>query len=282
MINYFDFNPKSDDLNLTKPFVEVTLEKGAVLEFNDVNYNYIILVVKGSVQVTANRGISATMKPDHMYAFCKLCSPFQFSVLEDFQCVVLLADSLSNHVSATSLMGILSCELKECQGIPELPFNIVMHAFVQNILLVNDCGESMPADYYNIKKVEYLHYMRQLYNKQELAKFMYGILSTYSDFKMEVYANYNNAVNVEQLADSMFMTTKTFTRNFKKEFSLTPHDWILEQRLYHLNHAIVNLGTPMTQLLEEYGFASLTAFKQFCKRHDAEHLLQLVQELDDA
>lgn len=35
MINYFDFNPKSDDLNLTKPFVEVTLEKGAVLlEFN--------------------------------------------------------------------------------------------------------------------------------------------------------------------------------------------------------------------------------------------------------
>ena len=276
-----NFEHESTVLNISDdiPFAEFKCKKGAILNYETIKHNYIVFVVSGEAKVKGRKNTDfLPMKSSNMYALSKLCSPYQFKALEDYKCVILQADSLANHVNATHLVEILQSDLEECNGVPSLQYDVVIESFVQNVLMLITCRESMTTDIFNIKKVEFLHYMRKLYSEPELTQFMYGILSTYSDFKMGVYSNFTNSSNVEQLAESVFMTVKTFTRRFKQEFNMTPLEWIVEQRLYNLNNAIVNKGMPLSSLLEEFGFASNSALRQFCKRYGADHLLEFMKD----
>ena len=278
MIKDFDIKIDVDTSKAINPFFEIKNEKGTKNVYKDVQNNYLVFVISGSLRVAGKDNTNIELKPNHMYAFCKLCAPYHTEALEDFHCLVLVADSLANHVNAKNLVKILSSNRQECKGIPELRYNIVFESFVSSITLLSGCKENLSSDLYNIKKVEYLHYMRQLYSKEQLAAFMYGIVSTYSVFKRKVYENYDNSVGVEQLADRLFMTPKTFTRHFKQEFDVTPLDWIIEQRIYNLNHCIINRAMPLSNILEDFDFSSYSVLKQFCKRHKIEHLLDFIQE----
>lgn len=265
-------------LNEKVPFNQFCLNKGTDVVYKEISYNYVVFVVSGSATIRGNKNQDISMSENNMYALSKLCAPYNVTVHEDMTCVVLVADALANHVNATHLMEILESGRRECDGVPGLPYGVVMQSFVQNILMLNSCTETMSSELYNVKKVEYLHYMRMMYNEDELVHFMYGILSTYSTFKMGVYSNFSNSINVEMLAESLYMTVKTFTRRFKQEFNMTPHDWILEQKLYNINNSIINKGMPVSSLMEEFGFASVSALRQFCKRYDIEHLLDFIRD----
>lgn len=100
-------------------------------------------------------------------------------------------------------------------------------------------------------------------------------MTTYSQFKIDVFRAYRNSITVQDLANALFMTTKTLSRRFKDEFKTTPQDWIIEQKLYNINHLIVNRGYTISQIIEEFDFSSESAFKQFCKRHNRDYLVDL-------
>lgn len=274
----FNIGPDGDVMQVRSPFSKLQGEAGATYSIEGENRNYLIFMISGNMKVVNGRNASTIMEPQYMYSVCSVCAPYSFEALSDFSCLVFLADTLANHVNARNLMKILSSEFTMCEGLPGLKYNELFESFIQNILLVNDYKDLMPDSFYDIKKSELLHYITNFYTHEEIVSLIYGIVSTYSDFKRKVYANYNNSINVQQLADSMHMTTKTFTRNFKKEFNMTPNDWILEQRLFNLNHSKVNKGMPLSNLLEEFGFASTSAFRQFCKRYEVEHLVEFLKE----
>lgn len=278
MIVQFENKPTAFSLDEKSPFGFVLLPKGGSAEYERIKFNYVIFVVSGSGTIRSHNNKNISLSENRMYALSKLCAPYSMEVHEDMMCVVLVADALANHVNAKHLMEILESGRRECDGVPSLPYGVVLQSFVQNIMMLNKCTESMASELYNVKKVEYLHYMRQMYDEDELAQFMYGILSTYSTFKMGVYSNFSNSINVEMLAESLYMTVKTFTRRFKQEFNMTPHDWILEQKLYNINNSIINKGMPVSSLMEEFGFASVSALRQFCKRYDIEHLLDFIRD----
>lgn len=278
MIIKFENKTSVFSLDEKSTFAQFSLPKGATAEYENIKFNYVIFVVSGSGTISSCNGNKIAMNKNSMYALSKLCVPYNVEVHEDMKCVVLVADALANHVNAKHLIEILESGRRECDGVPSLPYGVVLEAFVNNIMMLNKCTESMSSELYNVKKVEYLHYMRQMYDEDDLAQFMFGILSTYSVFKMGVYSNFSNSINVEMLAESVYMTVKTFTRRFKQEFNMTPHDWILEQKLYNINNYIINRGMPVSALMEEFGFASMSALRQFCKRYDIEHLLDFIRD----
>lgn len=275
MKNFISF---IDSATHKKPFHIFEAKKGAKYHLNHEQENYIFFVISGSMLLKNRKGNDILMQSDYMYALCKLCAPYQVEIIEDLQIVVLLADSLANHINIPNLSKILSFDHTECTEVPHLKYNQVFKSYLHHILLLENCCD-IGSNVHELKKMEYLHYMRKLYSKEELAKFTYGIVSTYSDFKMSVYKNYNNATNVEKLAESLFMTTKTFTRRFKQEFNSTPHKWILEQKIYHLNHFITNEGVLVPEILKEFDFPSVGALKQFCKRNEIEHLLEILPQM---
>lgn len=282
MMKLFKLASSDDVMDVKNPFCEMIGQKDDVYEIKNVGLNYIVFMVSGEVEVINNKSVVTTMSPNNIYSLCVLCSPFSFKANTDFKCIVLLADTLVSHVNATRLRKVMSANIAICEGLPHLSYNSnsPIESLVQNILLLNDCREVMPDGFYDIKKSEFLHYMVLMYPYEDIATFIYGIVSTYSGFKRSVYSSYKNSINVEKMAESMFMTTKTLTRNFKKEFNMTPNDWILEQRLSNINHYISNKGMPLHKLLEEFDFSTFSALKQFLIRHDETHLLDKIIHQD--
>lgn len=272
----FKGGSNDETTELRSPFAKLVGGIGEEYQVDSTECNYIIFMISGEVEVINNKNARTTMGPDYMYTLCKLCAPFSLTALSDFNCLVFNADTLTNHVNAKILTESLAAKFTMCEGLPELPYNDVFKSFIQNILLVNDCSELIPESFYDIKKAEFLHYMTSMYSYEQIVSFAYGVVSTYSDFKREVYAQYTNSINVEELAESMHMTTKTFTRNFKREFNMTPYDWILEQRLFNINHYILNKGMPLPKLMDEFDFSSASAMRQFLRRHDFAHLLSRI------
>lgn len=261
-------------IDINNPFAEIAGKKGEIHQFEDTENNFISFMISGSIKVTDCRGNVTIMKADHMYAFNYLSAPYRAEPLDNFHALVLLTHSLSNHVNAANIKKMLTIEHAPT-GVRELPYNEVMKQYIHNLLLLKGIGH-ISNDLYTIKKIEFVHYMRRLYSTEELSAFLSGILSTYGKFRFNVYQNYNNAISVEQLAESLHMTTKTLCRTFRKEFNKTPQEWLLDQKAYNLNHAIMNRGLQLPQILEEFDFPTNSALKQFCKRNALDHLLPML------
>lgn len=271
MIRSINLKPVGRPITEENPFGELLGKKGATQQFEDVDNNYIAFMIAGILRVTDCRGNIILMKANHMYAFSTISSPYHAEALDDCHCLVLLSSSLRSHINAENVRKVLSSK-NEIYGVAELPYNDVIKQFIDNLLLINELN-SANSDIYTIKKIEFIHYLRRLYTIDEISKFVYGILSTYSEFKMGVLSVYNNTTNVQEMADKLFMTTKTFTRRFRDEFNTTPHEWIVDQKIYNLAQAIEYKRYPLSQILEEFSFSSYSAFKQFCKRYDVEHII---------
>ena len=85
---------------------------------------------------------------------------------------------------------------------------------------------------------------------------------------MMVYSKYTNSISVQEFAEKLFMTPKTFTKYFKDEFNTTPYKWMLKKRIKNLKNDIYYKGHSIHNLLDEYGFSSETELKKFRKRYD--------------
>lgn len=279
MIRSVNFEIKGQQLTNDAPFGELIGAKGSTQQFDDVTNNYLAFMIRGSLRVTDCRGNVTVMKADHMYAFSIVAAPYSAEALEDYQCLVLLSSSLRHLINAENAKRVLESKYS-IYGVSELPYNDVMKLFVENLLLLKN-NNNLVGDLNAIKKVELMHYMRLLYSREELAKFAYGLFATYSDFKMGVFRAYNNGISVQDLADRLFMSTKTLTRRFRDEFQTTPLEWIMEQKLYNLDHLIMNKGYNASQILEEFHFSSYSALRQFCKRNEVEHLLEIMSMRQD-
>ena len=255
------------------PFVEMIGNKGVSQQFSDIDNSYIMFMIAGALKITDCNGFVTITKPSHMYAFSITDAPYHVEALEDYRGVALLSNSLRHHLNADNVKKVLNANIRRT-GLGVLKYGDVMKMFVENLIMLKNHGD-LAGDITVIKKVEFLHYLRQLYSIDELVEFAHGIITTYSQFKIDVFKAYRNSITVQDLADALFMTTKTLLRRFRDEFKTTPQDWIIEQKLYNLNHLIVNRGFTVPQIIEEFNFSSESAFKQFCKRHNRDYLVEM-------
>lgn len=254
-------------------FIEMIGKRGASQQFSDIDNSYIMFVIRGALKIIDRNGVITTTMPDHMYAFSITDAPYYAEAIDDYHCLVLLSSSLRHHLNADNVKKVLGSNVNRT-GLGVLKYGDVMRMFVENLIMLKNHGV-LAGDITVIKKVEFLHYLRQLYSIDELVEFAHGIITTYSQFKIDVFRAYRNSITVQDLANALFMTTKTLSRRFKDEFKATPQDWIIEQKLYNLNHLIVNRGYTISQIIEEFDFSSESAFKQFCKRHNRDYLVDM-------
>ena len=65
----------------------------------------------------------------------------------------------------------------------------------------------------------------------------------------------------------MNMTTKSFTLKFKTIFNVSPYQWMLEGKTQDIHNEITKTDKPFKQIAAENGFAALSQFSRFCKKH---------------
>ena len=74
--------------------------------------------------------------------------------------------------------------------------------------------------------------------------------------------SYADALDVEALADSVFLSRAHFIRSFREAFGETPHRYLQRRRLERAMALLRDTDRPVTEVCLDVGFSSLGSFSR--------------------
>ena len=120
--------------------------------------------------------------------------------------------------------------------------------------------------WFNLKISEFLTYLRVYYTKEEAHDFFLAILSGDTAFSEYIRLNWHRFPTVKEMADSLNMNSKQFTRQFAKAFNTSPYRWMSEGKAQKAYLEITTTKKPFKQIIGDIGFSSETQFTRFVKK----------------
>jgi AraC-like DNA-binding protein len=120
--------------------------------------------------------------------------------------------------------------------------------------------------FFEIEIERFFLMLRLYYDRRELHRFMSNIITGDLVFTEHVRRNWMKYNSVKDLADSMSLTPKYFTRKFRRFFGQNPHHWMAENRARHLYGELTSTKKPLKQIAAENGFGSFQQLAMFTKK----------------
>jgi AraC-like DNA-binding protein len=240
------------------------LDEKASLTGLNREYNHLVFVLEGDVTFSCNEFTNVTLNQGEIVLVpiaadtaCRPISPvcrlLVFSFEKFFQ--------LSDHEYVHSL----------CDMLPDMPYKYTpvqirepLDAFIKNLQLYFKLGMNKPL-MHEIKHIELASIMQAFFNRTEVAQLLYPILGHFMEFRIEVLRNYRKVAHVDDLAEMFGIEKRTFSRQFKEEFGMSPYHWILNQKAKHIHFCIAETKQSLDDIRREHGFKFPGHFTRFCR-----------------
>jgi AraC-like DNA-binding protein len=135
-----------------------------------------------------------------------------------------------------------------------------------------ECTRNTVADgvrckkYFETEVDELLLMIRLYYCKEDLYKFLHFIVTGNMVFTEYIRLRWRNYHTVSELAKSMHLTPKYFTRKFKQFFNQLPHQWMASNRAQIIFGELTTTSKPLKQIALENGFNTFQQFAVFTKK----------------
>jgi AraC-like DNA-binding protein len=127
--------------------------------------------------------------------------------------------------------------------------------------------KGMDSDFlYKIKFQELFLLFEHFYHKEQMAGLLYPILGQSLDFKNQVMQYFPHVGNVDELARKIGMGRATFDIKFKKEFGMSPLQWILKEKAKHVYFSLSEPENTLSDIMKKYNFNSSTHLNRFCRQ----------------
>ena len=81
-----------------------------------------------------------------------------------------------------------------------------------------------------------------------------------------IKSNINNKIQIDELSRQACMSQPTFYRSFKREFGITPLDYILKEKIKLAKQMLSDYKITITEICYQLGFTSLNYFDRQFKR----------------
>jgi AraC-like DNA-binding protein len=120
--------------------------------------------------------------------------------------------------------------------------------------------------YFELAVEQFFILLRCYYHREELYDFLYMVLSKNVVFSEYIRLRWMNFKTVKDMADSMCLAPKYFTRKFKTILGENPHRWMEKNRARHIYKELTLTDKALKQIAAENGFESMSQFTQFVKR----------------
>lgn len=107
---------------------------------------------------------------------------------------------------------------------------------------------------------------RQLLTKTDLT---FELKSSALAQKVLVYINenYEKKIDLEHLSQVFYSSTSQISREFKKEYDISPINYLIEKRLSEAKWLLINTNETVSSIAERVGYANYYYFaKLFCER----------------
>lgn len=241
-------------------------KKGDLVYLGSELNNSVVFMLSGEIEVFDSEDVLTRLKTGYMYNLSIRNGAYSGRVLIHTEYVKLNTSSLVPHISAFKLQDILNTKSTSKEKMTKLELGPVFYLYVKSVKSLKQ-KEIETKDIYDLKKLEFLYYLKEFYTNDQLACFFSHALSKYTNFRLTVYSKYTFTATVGELADSCYMTPKTFSRRFNTEFGMAPHKWLIQQKIKNLKDLLFNKGMPFDDILELFEFSSKAEFRQFCIRY---------------
>lgn len=118
-----------------------------------------------------------------------------------------------------------------------------------------------------IKHKELIWLFSKYYPAEELSVFFSALSDDAIPFKGVVLSHYRRVSNVKELADACSYGVHTFRRLFKKEFGVSPYQWLIDKKAEYIKHRLSHPYIPFCDIMDEFHFSSHPNFTKFCKKY---------------
>jgi AraC-like DNA-binding protein len=158
------------------------------------------------------------------------------------------------------------------------PIRSPLDTFLAHLGIYFKQGMNKPL-LHDIKHVELSVILRSFYTKKEVASIFHPIAGKAIDFRIEVMRNYRKVAHVDDLAALFGMEKRTFGRQFKDEFGMSPYQWILNQKAKHVHFSLTESRQSLDAIRKEHGFKFPGHFTRFCREQFHTTPTKLVRSL---
>jgi len=134
---------------------------------------------------------------------------------------------------------------------------------------VKDClsDELKCREYFEIKTKELFLLLRIYYTKEALCDFFFHILSEDTAFSEYIRLHWKQFNSIGQMAQSMQLSHKQFSKRFISILGETPQRWMTKAKAQNIYNEILLTDKLFKQIAIENGLGSDTHFTWFCKKN---------------
>jgi len=254
-----------------RPQIEVVrIDKGTT-RILELHQNEVLFFLEGRMQLGFRgfpeyegiKGKILFLPAAHTYTYRALTR----SVVLVFRLTETLQLCDGFHVEKLSMLRnrqIQNDYLPQTRKFSTLEINSHIWTFLDGLLAILNDGIRCRV-FFEMKIREFFMMVRWYYPQEEICDFLYCIISADTVFSEHIRLHWRRYKNVAELADSMHMTPRQFSRKFVKVFATTPYKWMKEGKIRIIYRELTTTNKPYKYIAEEYGFRSSQQFAKYVK-----------------
>lgn len=256
-----------------KPTVEIRTLKQGFEEELTLKMNEIVFMMEGEVRYRF-RDHPEKLHGKDEFVFIPVCGVFRFVVLKDTTVVVFRLNGSLKLCDGRRIeelyvqSSIRSGSVK--REIYPLEINRPIQLFLAGLYEVVSGGLACRY-YFDTKAKELFILLRTYYPRQELSEFFSLILTPDTLFSEYIRANHHKYKTVKELAETMHMTPKLFSKKFSQIFGEPAFDWMSKEKALCIYSELYSGNEPLGLIADKYGFSSQSHLNKFCKREFGEN-----------
>jgi AraC-like DNA-binding protein len=253
------------------------IAEGHTLGSGNKDYHHLFFMLEGEAVICCNE---FTNRPIHsgQFVLIPIAADMACHAITDCRILIFSFEQFF-HLSDREYVHEI-CDLAASMTYDFTPAAICrpMEKFVSHLLLYFKQGMNKPL-LHEIKHVELSVIMRSFYTKKEVASIFHPIAGKAINFRIEVMRNYRKVSHVDDLAALFGMEKRTFGRQFKEEFGMSPYQWILNQKAKHVHFSLTESRQSLDTIRKEHGFKFPGHFTRFCREQFHTTPTKLVRSL---
>ena len=240
-------------------------EKGSRATTKGFSANYILFVLDGCVKISYEEITPAIFKPGFM-GLIPYGGEVAMEVLENSKFVVMKFDAFVTTCRQLNEEDYSSYLKSNPEGLSLLEIKEPLQLFLELFLDLIDRGLDC-IHLHDNKRKEFFFILRAYYSKEEIAQFLYPILSSEFQFKDFVFKNYKKVNNVNELIELSELSRAAFYSRFKKEFGITAKQWMQQKKSEAIRLRLSTPGASIKEVMYDFDFNSPSEFTRFCKAY---------------
>ncbi|MDR0430127.1 MAG: helix-turn-helix transcriptional regulator [Tannerellaceae bacterium] len=258
-------------------YIDTVGERTFEEQSND--HNYLIFLLEGEMLLNYNEYLNIRINPRELF-FIPKSSEFSMRVLSHSSFVIAAFSLLELVFDKLSFNAYWNIASQSRHHFEPLSIDFAINDFLYS--LIRYIRNGLNCTKMNELKIQELFLLlKRFYSKEIIANLFHPILGKLPGFKDKVMQNYQKVTNVDELAGLLGMGRTNFDIRFKKEFGMTPLQWMLKEKAKRVRFSMADPGVTLSDIMQKYNFNSPTHLNRFCKQQFGCSPSELMKKIND-